>query len=422
MNLMSGEVEALVAHLNARLEALGERLQRDPVTGLFGEARLESDLEHWLADGRTGSVVVLRIENLGGIANRLGPTETNRFLRDLANQLTEVARAWHREAGAYRRQGSALALLLPDLDVAAAESYARTLVPSLIEAGRAVGQEDLVHLGFAPFNPYGTSTGVLAAASDACAQAQLIGPNAWVIRRDREQGRGDDEWHRLIARILAEQSYQVEYIDPVRDLKQDGILMEEAFIRVADESGQPLPVGALISMAEKLGSIAALDQGMTRLVLARLRESGVTHSILINLSLTTLGNADFRHGLTSLLREQPALARQLIFGVSAYSAGKNPSLIREMGGLLRHHGASLLIKRYEPRFITTETLRELRPDTIRLARDLTAGISREAAKRALVEALLELGAMLEIRVIAERVADESDLSLLREMGLAGASR
>jgi EAL domain-containing protein (putative c-di-GMP-specific phosphodiesterase class I) len=315
-----------------------------------------------------------------------------------------------------------LALLLPDLDVAAAESYARTLVPGLIEAGRAVGQEDLVHLGFAPFNPYGTSTGVLAAAADACAQAQLIGPNAWVIRRDREQGRDDDEWRRLIARILAEQSYQVEYIDPVHDLKQDGILMEEAFMRVLDAAGQPLPIGALISMAEKLGSIAALDQGVIRLVLARLRESGISHSILINLSLSTLGNADFRHGLTRLLHEQPALARQLIFGVSAYSAGKNPALVREAGGLLRRHGASLLIKRYEPRLITTETLRELRPDAIRLARDLTAGISREVAKRALVEALLELGAMLEIRVIAERVADESDLSLLKEMGLAGASR
>lgn len=365
---------------------------------------------------------MLRIENLGGIANRLGRADTDRFLRDLANRLTEGARAWHREAGTYRRQGSSLALLLPDLDVAAAESFARTLIPSLAEAGRAVGQEDLIHLGFAPFNPHGTPTGVLAAAADACAQAQLVGPNAWVIRGDREQGRGDDEWRHLITRVLSEQSYQVEYVDPVHDLNQDGILMEEAFMRVADEAGQPLPIGALISMAEKLGSIAALDLGVTRRVLARLRESRISHPILINLSLSTLGNADFRGGLTSLLREQPALARQLIFGVSAYNTAKNPSLILETGGFLHRHGASLLIKRYEPRFITIEALRELRPDTIRLARDLTAGISHDGAKRALVEALLELGALLEIRVIAERVADESDLSLLREMGLAGASR
>lgn len=56
MNLMSGQVEAVLAHLNAKLEALGERLQRDSVTGLFGEARLESDLEHWLTDGRGGAL------------------------------------------------------------------------------------------------------------------------------------------------------------------------------------------------------------------------------------------------------------------------------------------------------------------------------------------------------------------------------
>lgn len=178
MNRMSDQIETVIVRLTQKAETLGEELQRDHATGLYGAERLASDLEHWLTHGQGGFAVWLRIQDLGALATRLGPAGTDRFLRDLAARLSDAARDRHREARAYRHQGPDLALLLPGLDASEAESFTHALVEHIVEVGRAVEQYDLVHLGLAPFNASSTPEGVLAAAADACAQACLIGPNA----------------------------------------------------------------------------------------------------------------------------------------------------------------------------------------------------------------------------------------------------
>ena len=79
MNRMSGQIEQLVAHLNHKLQILNERLQRDPVTELYGAARLESDFKQWFVAEREGCVLALRINALGELATRLGPAATDTF-------------------------------------------------------------------------------------------------------------------------------------------------------------------------------------------------------------------------------------------------------------------------------------------------------------------------------------------------------
>lgn len=420
MNRMSAQLAGVVAHLNGKLKDLGERLQRDPVTGLYGPGRLETDLDQWLASGGHGWVMVLRIADLGGLAARLGAAATDRWLRDGAHRLSETAQGWHPEALAYRRQGAEFVLLLPGQD-SAVEPFAANLSQRLAVLGKAVGQEDIVHLGLAPFTPLGTVAGMLASAADACAQARLIGPNAWFISQDREQGLGENEWRGLLKGLESADDLQVTYVGAVHDLRAGGLLLKEAFIQYAADQGRPIPAGILVGMAEKYGQALSLDRGITRRVLDHLRMEPASHAIAVNLSLQSLANADFRDGLGTLLRQHAPQAARLVFGFSAYSAAKDPALVREFGDAIRRLGARILIKRYEPRFMGIEELRLLHPHIIRLARDLTRDIAREGSKRALVEAMAELGALMGIPVIAEGVEDEADRALLGEIGLAGAS-
>ena len=260
------------------------------------------------------------------------------------------------------------------------------------------------------------------AAADACAQAGLVGPNAVAIIPDTSQSHGILDWRAFLTRTLERGEYQISYVSGVRDLVSDTLLMKESFTQVWDDSGQPIPIGVFVGMAEKFGAVIALDRGVTQLVVARLAELGADHAIVVNLSMLTLGSAEFRHWLGTVLREQSASAKQLILSVTAYSAARDPLLVREFAAFVRQHGARFLLKRYEPRFVPSETLKVLQPDAIRLARALTAGVAEDERKRALIGALLELGALLGIAVFAERVTRDPDLAVLRELGLAGASQ
>jgi EAL domain-containing protein (putative c-di-GMP-specific phosphodiesterase class I) len=175
-------------------------------------------------------------------------------------------------------------------------------------------------------------------------------------------------------------------------------------------------------VAEKLEKIVELDKGVTRKVVEHIIERQLSHGIVINLSMATLKSADFRFWLMDFLRQHSRFARQLVFSVTAYTAAKDIGLFQDFIDFAHKHGATILLKRYETQFISIDTVRTLKPDYIRLARDLTAGISTESGKKIFVETMKEVGELLDIVIIAENVQSKSDLDIVREIGLPGASR
>ena len=81
----------------------------------------------------------------------------------------------------------------------------------------------------------------------------------------------------------------------------------------------------------------------------------------------------------------------------------------------------MLLKRYEPRLVSTDALREFRLDYVRLARVYTDGVSADAGQRQVVETVVEIGRLLEIRILAEGVGAGPDLETLRAIGVHAAS-
>jgi EAL domain-containing protein (putative c-di-GMP-specific phosphodiesterase class I)/GGDEF domain-containing protein len=421
MNQMSGKIEGVIGHLNQRLDALGQRLLLDEVTGLYKKTHFETDMER-LFGGEEGYVVSIALDAFAELARRLGETATDALLRNLAEALVARAAAEQPEARGYRFHGAEFALVLPGLSATHADPFARALQETLREVGEHHGRADIAHIGITPFGPLGTPGGILAAARDACQQARLIGANSYFIRQGQAEGRSREQWRELVFDLIDQRRYEISYIGQVEDLRHGSLLMEEAFTRVFDEAGHPVPIGVFVSMAERFDRIADLDRGVIERVVARILAARVTHGVEINLAMATLRRLDFRTWLGEFLRRQPALAGQLIFSVTAYGVAKDPALFQDFIRFARGLGARVLLKRYEPQFVSVEAVKTMRPDFIRLARDLTAGISSDEGKRTLVEAIRQVGDLLDILIVAESVQSRSDLEIVREIGLPGASR
>jgi EAL domain-containing protein (putative c-di-GMP-specific phosphodiesterase class I)/GGDEF domain-containing protein len=374
-----------------------------------------------LFGGEEGYVVSINIDAFAELARHLGETATDALLRQLAEALIQCAAMEQPEARGYRFQGAEFALVLPGLSTERVESFARALQKTLREVGERHSRADIAHIGIAPFGPLGTPAGILAAAQDACQQARLIGANSYFILQGQVEGKSREQWRELVFGLIDQRRYEISYIGQVEDLRHGGLLMEEAFTQVFDETGNSVSIGVFVSMAERFDRIADLDRGVIERVVARILAEQVPHGVEINLAMSTLRRLDFRAWLGDFLRRQPALAGQLIFSVTAYGVAKDPALFQDFIRFAHGLGARVLLKRYEPQFVSVEAVKTMRPDFIRLARDLTAGISSDEGKRTLVEAIRQVGDLLDILIVAESVQSKSDLEIVREIGLPGAS-
>ena len=422
MNFMSGKIEGVIRAMNQKLEGLNQRLLLDEVTGLYNQGSFTTDLEHLFDASGMGYVVSLRIDAFADLVKAWGNAETDHFLREFADVLKGSAGEAAPTARAYRFYGAEFAMLLPGLGPTAITAFAQSLRQRLTWLGERKGKPDLVHIGIAPFNPHDTPEGMLTVAQQAYEQARLIGYNSYFIYQHREPGKTQEQWRKQVISIIDQERFQISYIGPVVDCRSGEVLMEEAFIQALDEVGKPIPVGPFVSMAEKFERISDLDRDVIRKVATRLRDASTSHRVAVNLSMLTLKSLEFRAWLGDFLGQRTDLAGRLIFSVSAYGVAKDVDLFRDFVGFARRLGAKTLLKRYDVQFVPIEVLKTLKPDYVRLARDLTTAISQDSGKRLWVQTMQEAGELLEIAILAEEVREEDDFRVIRDIGLAGASR
>jgi EAL domain-containing protein (putative c-di-GMP-specific phosphodiesterase class I) len=81
-----------------------------------------------------------------------------------------------------------------------------------------------------------------------------------------------------------------------------------------------------------------------------------------------------------------------------------------------------MLKRFETQSMPLDMAKDLKPDYVRLARDLGADLSRDESKKAFIETIQQAAQLLDIIILAENVQSDDDYAVMRAIGLFGASR
>ncbi|MBB1125320.1 LapD/MoxY N-terminal periplasmic domain-containing protein [Thiospirillum jenense] len=421
MNFMAGKIESMIENLHRKLESLSTYLLCDELTGLYKQGTFETDIKQLFIKNGNGYVFAIKLNCLADLMKMQGAAITDNFLKQFAAVLMQSPTKHKFNTKAYRFYGSEFILLMKNAAAAEAEQLAQTLQKKLVKLAEQHQQQNIAYIGIAPFNPFGTTSGILTAAIDAREQASLIGANAYYLRTDIHDGKGLEEWQELVSINIDQHCYRIAYINQVYDFEKKHLLLEEASTQAIDHHGNIVPIGVFVAMAEKFERIVELDKGVTIQVVNHLTTTACAHGIVINLSLITLKNADFRLWLIEFLKHHHLLAKQLIFSITAYTAAQDLSLVKNFIDFIHQHGASALLKRYEVQFIPIEVVKSLRPDYIRLAKNLTTDIAKDYGKHTIVESMKEVGDLLDIMIITETVQDADDLAVIQAIGLSGVS-
>lgn len=423
MNAMSMKIGKIINNLNQRLTDIGKRLHKDDLTGLYKKSSFETDMKQLLATNRDAFIFTIKIDGLNSLVKEFDRGSIDTFLKDFA-QILKGASLEHGEKNisAYRFFGSEFALLIQNTDVDQVEQIAKQLSTAFAKIGKEYQRADIAHMGIVPFNPVGSIDGLLLAANEAYEQAQIIGENGFYIRLNENEAKDMAEWKSLVFNSVDNHAYSTSFVDPIKSFKTGEILMEEAFLKVFDKSGKPVSTGTFVSIAEKFAKAVELDKSIILKVIERIKIDSIHHSIAINLSTRTIKNSGFRSWLAGLMKQHQTISPRLVFSVSAYAVAKEVIVYKEFIDFVHKLGAKVMVKRFETRSLSPDDTKYLKPDYIRLCRDLGKGIAVEEEKSIFVETMQEISELLEISIFAENVLVEEDFNRLNEIGLVGTSR
>ncbi|PLY07784.1 MAG: GGDEF domain-containing protein [Arcobacter sp.] len=428
MNDMSRKIEAIINKLNKNLESLSKKLSEDELTGLSLKPTLETDMKDMFMHKDTGYIFNIKIHNLAKYAKIHTNNEINKFILSFADILKNISlnkgldAKTNFETKAYRFFGSEFVVIAKKCDYNEAKGICNKLKLAFENLSSEYELTEVVHIGATPFNQISSIPEMLQAANEAYEKAKLIGPNEFFIRDYEDLSRDMDAWRDLVFDIIHYSNFEVDFINDAYSIDDNRIVMQEAFTKAYDKENNSIPIGTFVSIAEKYEKIIDFDKAVISKVISHIVINSVSHDICINLSLDSISNDNFIIWVQKEILKNKTIANQLVFSITAYSVAKDIHSFKKFCDYIHSSGAKTIVKRFETKFISPESLRDFNLDYIRLARDYTSLICDDKAKKEFIESITELANLLNIKVIAESVKDDRDFEVVKKYKLYGVSR
>ncbi|HEY4097858.1 MAG TPA: EAL domain-containing protein [Baekduia sp.] len=182
-----------------------------------------------------------------------------------------------------------------------------------------------------------------------------------------------------------------------------GELLPGAFLRIAEDDGLIVPIGAWV-LEESCRQLAAW------------RAQGRELWVSVNVSARQLAQLDFVAVVERALRETGAPAGSLCLEVTETAVLRRPDMARHALEALRSLGVRVALDDFGLGYSSLTHLKALPVDVVKVDRSFVADLVRSTEDRAVVEAVLTLANRMGLTVIAEGVETTDQDALLRRMG------
>lgn len=420
MNQMVEKLKALFAEEASRSEKLRADAYEDSLTGLANRRYFDLQLQARLSgeNASSGFLLLLRINDLAGLNQRIGGQRTDQLLKAVAEQLQLHSRGRYVLA---RNRGGEFALLAVGLQRDEAEQLAETLDQALINLQQTGITDSLpvAHIGMTAFAPNDESASLYQAADEALAQAASQTEQNWACGENDVPQQAADErqvWHRLLDTALKQGRVQL-YAQPVVDANQpERVLHHKVLARLLDDQGNLLPAGRFLPWLERFGWAARLDLSMLDQVLAHLLKS--SDSVALSLSGSTLRDPQALASLYDKLRQHGQFAGRLIIELDEDQLPEQDEL-QSLAQRLRALGFGLALQHFGGRFSMIGNLAKLGLSHIKVDGSHIRAIDEEDDKRLFIEAMQRAANSIDLPLIAERVETDGEWQVLRSMGIIG---
>ncbi len=409
------------AEAHASVSALADEMRRrathDDLTGLLNRAGFIQQAESRLPTGSI-SLLLLDLDGFKLVNDVYGHKAGDRVLVEVARRI----RVELPESGlAARLGGDEFAVLydpaasgMPHDRLAAALVAAVAQPLDGFDAGR-LGVSIGVHPG-----PEPSLTEMLSCADAALYAAKAAGRNHYRMfdagLRERLQIRRDLE--RDLSTALAEGTPEV-WFQPIYSMDAQTLVGLEALVRWQHPRLGWIAPPDLVATAATAGLTESLLRYILEQVCAMmqiLRGRGLANvRVAMNVSPQEMAQVPVDEIVIERLRGLDLPAAMLEIEITEETALDIAAVQGKLQALSRA-GIRVALDDFGIGYSSLSSLRQLRADRIKIDRSFVTGLSASDDKRGLVLAVLGLGRMLGLEVVAEGVESDEDLRTLQTMG------
>jgi diguanylate cyclase (GGDEF)-like protein len=421
--------EAAVTFDNARLyDELRQLAYRDSLTGLANRARLQDRVEHAIERlrGRSpnhAALLFIDLDNFKNVNDRFGHGKGDAVLVALADRIRATIRPGD-TAG--RLGGDEFGVLLEDVE--SPETVGIICQRLLAALSEPVELEDAApiigaSIGYALSGPDCSTSEELLRNADIAMYAAKAGGRGQVVafRRDLlETASARAELAAMLRGAESRRELKV-YFQPVVRLEDaspvgvealvrwqpagDMLHLPAEFIGLAEETGEILPIGRWV-----------IEEGCRRVQALQERYQVPDLRLYVNLSARQFRDPGLVAMVSTALRESSLAPSALTLEITEGTL-LNPGFETvERIGELRALGLRLAIDDFGTGYSSLGYLRAFHIDELKIDRSFVPGSSGVGDAKVLSQAIVELGRMLRLDMVAEGIETEEQAQWFRDLG------
>jgi EAL domain-containing protein (putative c-di-GMP-specific phosphodiesterase class I) len=183
-----------------------------------------------------------------------------------------------------------------------------------------------------------------------------------------------------------------------------GLLSPSEFISIAEDSGLIVPLGRWVLREGCCQSKAWQDAGLTKVKMA------------INVSAVELRSKDFVQNVSATLRGTGLDAAYLELELTETFLMQDPGSTVSVLHTLKSMGVGLALDDFGTGYSSLSYMRRFPIDTLKIDGSFLLNVSADDDNASIVEAVINMGRSLRMRVVAEGVETPNQLAFLRAHG------
>ncbi|MFM9925861.1 phosphodiesterase [Variovorax sp. H27-G14] len=211
------------------------------------------------------------------------------------------------------------------------------------------------------------------------------------------------------------------FFQPIVDLRHGTVFGHEALVRGPANTALHTPE-ALFALAASESRLTEFELHCAQTVFAEWGRLTAPGRLFVNLSpdalTAAMGGVGSACWLARMLAQNDISARDVTVELTEHAASGPAEGLARAVQALHAMGARLALDDFGEAHSNLRRWRELRPDMVKLDKQLTRGIAGSPQSVELVRAIVGFSHALGTELIAEGVEDAKDLRVLRDLGIA----
>lgn len=406
--------------------------KRDPLTGLLSRHGLDNAISEFIDKGKcvnTDSYIMyLDIDQFAAVNDTSGFSTGDKLLQ----QFAEVLKSLFKESTVLARIGTdEFALLLHGMNEESIVEEARRIQQCLKEIHYFSGKKSFeinMSIGIARFSSQQEDVSrILQDAQVACQASKHKGGDRVRVFDSNDE---DLAKYQEIARS-AEQISDALKTDRfvlfaqaivASDSGKDDEGHYEVLVRMLDEEGKPVPPGLFIPAAERYRMMAKLDELVINKAVAMLSEcnrlrNDQNFSLAINLSGQSIGDDRFTQFVFEKVTKSDIHPGQICFEITETAAISNLAVALKFIKRIRALGCKFALDDFGAGMSSFNYLKHLPIDYLKIDGQFVKNMLEHHVDATMVEAMNNIGHVMNLRTIAEFVENAEIGSALAEIGV-----